>query len=1141
MQRRVLLCVVVIAMLAVFAGGLIACKQEKQTDFVVTSVEGVHDYDIDAEKMIISVVVDPGTSRFSLRDIVFDGEVTLSAFSDKDLKNELGSRVTLSDGKVSFWLKATSDADPDVYDVYSVIVTEYVPQSSDSDVSLKDWQYDYAVGERFSSGNTLDVSGETVKITEDMLEGFDTSKEGRFDITINYEDATVSTYIRVTDDKGATPELPYEPTDLDPASVQEHIADLITYFNEGVDFDSLGYASYFVEFYAESLGVSQEAFDGFFELLFGDAEPVLITIKALAYGDFYANDKESFSAFMDTFTNSEFVSGAIDLYEYIMNNVPAGGVSALLCNGFYPWAAYDSSLRALQPYTETTLEKLEQAFASQGLEFNMNENMLNLFINNDFTDIFAGSEYEELYEQLAADKEQLFPSVSEDDFDYFSEALMDTLRMISDDRDEYIRLADSVGGIVSDIMGIVQFGTDADISDFLQGSSDITINQAVKDINSLASMIKRYNAKFIGDERVRELISDALVLALRIISLGETNELNDICTVVYEYGDALAAAFDATLDFLSEITANDVQEILLCIDECMKSNVETEQNIAYARLTVTIAQIISPYMLSIEGDNRETLISFFDSIHLPAALAFEIAEEYADIDVDDLFDEELSEIWDKFSAYYENDVVNGPVIKPYAEYVLYYDYDYNGYGDVISTDSTRADIVDYVMEKTYLVADLTSDEEADLYNSFDYDYDIPASGESFEITVSSSKLNNDLVLRVYAFGDEIPANFSVAGYGFAVAMLGEKPQAVMSVNKYLPLFDMSTGYSVSIEVQSVLIDEVDTSAAGYYAAKATCSTAFGDIELPLVCMVIDPDAFTDAADEIYLQSSNVYVPTTPTFVDVDGTTHLGVVAQNGDIPFGSAQIMSGDLLCYIGLTADCFDIDTSDLGMQYGLLEIPGIGKFDISVEVKSAPQAVPGTINIHSFDSSITDPDDLQFTVSFSTENGGQFSEHGTVSQLNALLEPYDMRVEATFSDPDRFVMNTDYLFSAITVEVFVGDEVAMSKSVSTGLDLEGTFYFYLDFLGTTDRVLDRSDIADAESLFGALDEHILISSEFFGYNITLSEFIANAADMGYSVTDLFDFECRSIGVVADIEYYELMVYMVYGAYDTTVIAVKN
>ena len=58
MQRRVLLCVVVIAMLAVFAGGLIACKQEKQTDFVVTSVEGVHDYDIDAEKMIISVADD---------------------------------------------------------------------------------------------------------------------------------------------------------------------------------------------------------------------------------------------------------------------------------------------------------------------------------------------------------------------------------------------------------------------------------------------------------------------------------------------------------------------------------------------------------------------------------------------------------------------------------------------------------------------------------------------------------------------------------------------------------------------------------------------------------------------------------------------------------------------------------------------------------------------------------------------------------------------------------------------------------------------------------------------------------------------------------------------------------------------------
>lgn len=66
MKRRVLLCVVVIAMLAVFAGGLIACKQEKQTDFVVTSVEGVHDYDIDAEKMIISVVVDPGSALTTL-------------------------------------------------------------------------------------------------------------------------------------------------------------------------------------------------------------------------------------------------------------------------------------------------------------------------------------------------------------------------------------------------------------------------------------------------------------------------------------------------------------------------------------------------------------------------------------------------------------------------------------------------------------------------------------------------------------------------------------------------------------------------------------------------------------------------------------------------------------------------------------------------------------------------------------------------------------------------------------------------------------------------------------------------------------------------------------------------------------------
>lgn len=207
MNKKPLLIVIVLLIAALLTASFVGCDGDgTKFNLSIENIVGVSDAVIDNEAKTVAFRVQNSTDSFPIASIGFtDGEmIVYEAYADEELTQKYeGDAVPLAEGDNVFWVKGWIALAADNYAVYKFTVTRTRSEQSVKSIAIDQstWKTQYVVNEMMPQFNIVvtyaDDTTETVPVTAEMIEGFDTSSPGTKEIRISYEGATVTATIEV--------------------------------------------------------------------------------------------------------------------------------------------------------------------------------------------------------------------------------------------------------------------------------------------------------------------------------------------------------------------------------------------------------------------------------------------------------------------------------------------------------------------------------------------------------------------------------------------------------------------------------------------------------------------------------------------------------------------------------------------------------------------------------------------------------------------------------------------------------------------------------------------------------------------------------------------------------------------------------
>ena len=210
MNKKILLCVLVVLTAAFLTAAFVGCDDSGDTKYVLSidNIFGVSDAVVDNEAKTVAFRVQNSIDAFPLSSIRFtDGEtIVYEAYEDEELTRKYeGDNVPLVEGDNVFWVKGWFALATDKYAVYKFTVTRTRSEQSVKSIATdaETWKSEFFVNEVLPQCYVIvtyeDDSTEKVLVTADMVSGFDTSTPGTKEITITYKGFEFVTSIEVVE------------------------------------------------------------------------------------------------------------------------------------------------------------------------------------------------------------------------------------------------------------------------------------------------------------------------------------------------------------------------------------------------------------------------------------------------------------------------------------------------------------------------------------------------------------------------------------------------------------------------------------------------------------------------------------------------------------------------------------------------------------------------------------------------------------------------------------------------------------------------------------------------------------------------------------------------------------------------------
>ena len=178
-------------LLAIF---LFGCNDdETKVSLQIEGINGHNDAIIDNENKSVSFNVDNSIASFDLEDIILPENILVSVYEDSNLEQEISNVLDLEVGLNTYYMYLYFAEDDEFNSTWTLNITRLA--ASIKSISVKELKSVYTVNEEFSDGTLTvtytDNSTEDIKITTNMVLGFDTKTLGKKELTIVYEGFTI--------------------------------------------------------------------------------------------------------------------------------------------------------------------------------------------------------------------------------------------------------------------------------------------------------------------------------------------------------------------------------------------------------------------------------------------------------------------------------------------------------------------------------------------------------------------------------------------------------------------------------------------------------------------------------------------------------------------------------------------------------------------------------------------------------------------------------------------------------------------------------------------------------------------------------------------------------------------------------------
>ncbi len=174
------------------------CKETSKYD--IKEVKNAKNVVINKKELKVSFDVDNIVSEFNQTNIVITNAKAL-VYTDKDCSKEAEVPLKLEEGNNKFYFKVILDKDNKLLKktIWELNINR-LEKIEGTEYELYSFENRYNVGDTFKGGRikkTINGNEKYIEITEDMVTGFTTTKEGKYQVTINYEGQTFSVEITV--------------------------------------------------------------------------------------------------------------------------------------------------------------------------------------------------------------------------------------------------------------------------------------------------------------------------------------------------------------------------------------------------------------------------------------------------------------------------------------------------------------------------------------------------------------------------------------------------------------------------------------------------------------------------------------------------------------------------------------------------------------------------------------------------------------------------------------------------------------------------------------------------------------------------------------------------------------------------------
>jgi len=185
-----------ITLIALLAFTFYGCKETSK--YKISDVKGAQNLKIEKDKAYISFDVNGSNEFFDIKNIIIS-KGTVVAYLDKECNNEK-DLLPLKEGLNTFYFKVRLNKNDKLLKTVWTLNINRLPVDDKNTTTLYSFDTLYNVGSEFKGGIIKEVTNDGInfiEITLDMVEGFNTSKEGTYDVVITYGNMTFKTKISV--------------------------------------------------------------------------------------------------------------------------------------------------------------------------------------------------------------------------------------------------------------------------------------------------------------------------------------------------------------------------------------------------------------------------------------------------------------------------------------------------------------------------------------------------------------------------------------------------------------------------------------------------------------------------------------------------------------------------------------------------------------------------------------------------------------------------------------------------------------------------------------------------------------------------------------------------------------------------------